>query len=327
MCINNFIKYITALAVVLSMMGSFVGCDVLNNDKSESIGTIKLQGAFLLEPDEELDLSPDKLDPLQRYLLIVYDVTNNSTENIELSPFENSISITFNETNTYEQLSKFSGSILSSFLKNCGYTLSTNNVTLWGGSATIRMVAAFAINKNDITEDCTALMDFDLSYSSNFKYGAKISRSYIQTIHWFDDIFVVEEDPDAYQIAHSTKVRVETCQKVLKYGIDRCNVGDFSTMESSLVACQAMWLPLGIGGVSCGEPFVLTSDLPVFNIESVRQFYPEVAAQVEILTECLNTISDQLDPEHMDQERVDVLNTAVHIADESIKTIQEFYNG
>ena len=113
---------------------------------------IEVKGCFLLEPSDELDLSADGLASVQRYFLVVYDVENDNDANEELSTFGESVTVTFNDANTYEQLYTSDGNVLKAFRANCGYAVSTGYGTLWGGSDPVRMVAAFAINGNDVKD-------------------------------------------------------------------------------------------------------------------------------------------------------------------------------
>ena len=94
-------KRITALLLALVMCFALCACGGTGEAKQDSID---LKGAFLLNPADGLDLSLDELDAVQRYFLVVFDVTNNSDVNEELSTFADSITLTMNGSNTYEQI-------------------------------------------------------------------------------------------------------------------------------------------------------------------------------------------------------------------------------
>lgn len=206
-------KRITALLLSLTMVLSLCACGGESNEVDSSKAKIDVKGTFLLEPSDELDFSDEGLDPVQRYLIVIYDIDNSKNDsNLELSLFDHAIKITLNGTNSYTQ-SDGCGKAMNAFVENSGYYTSRDYGTLWGGSDPVRMIAPFAINKNDIKEDWSAKISFDLA--SSLSTTVDIAGTDIQTIGLFDEVFSVEDDPDTYQLIHSIKRRVETCYLLL----------------------------------------------------------------------------------------------------------------
>ena len=73
-------------------------------DSNASKTQIDVKGVFLLEPSDQLNLSAEGLDTVQRYLFAVYDVDNSENDsNVDLSGFSDAVEVTLNDTNTYEQ--------------------------------------------------------------------------------------------------------------------------------------------------------------------------------------------------------------------------------
>ena len=269
---------------------------------------IEVKGCFLLEPSDELDLSADGLASVQRYFLVVYDVENDNDANEELSTFGESVTVTFNDANTYEQLYTSDGNVLKAFRANCGYAVSTGYGTLWGGSDPVRMVAAFAINGNDVKEDCTAEIVFELS--DNLSAKAAIAAEDIQTIHWLDGIFAVESDPNAYQIAHSVANRAQICKNAMEAASLANKNGNVQVRDAQLALCATIFSEEAAWGVSCGGASV-GSDLPVFNVESVRSYYPEIADQIITISESIEVMMTELEATSPNYDNV---NTAQRTA-------------
>ena len=184
-------------------------------DSNASKTQIDVKGVFLLEPSDQLNLSAEGLDTVQRYLFAVYDVDNSENDsNVDLSGFSDAVEVTLNDTNTYEQCS--GSTLIRNFIDNSGYTTPGERGTLWGGSEPVRMISAFAVNQNDMKDGCTAKLNFNLSLNAQLRYTAEVAGTDIQTIAWPDGVFAVEDDPDAWQLVHSVKIRAQICKNSLE---------------------------------------------------------------------------------------------------------------
>lgn len=327
-------KKLIALLLALIMALSLCACGgnagstgdaenstTIQESKSDESSRIELKGTFILEPSEQLDLSGEGLDPVQRYLVIVYDVLSSDSENETLSGRNDSVTVTMNDTNTYDQLSKYDGKVLRGFRENCGYAISTSYETLWGGSDPVRMIAAFAINGNDIKNDCTAKFEFQLS--NNLKASIDVVGTDIQTINWLDGIFAVEENPDAYQVAHLVKNRAEICKGTLELGAQENRNGKFTSAKLRFTVCGVLWQEIEeIGGYSCGGTTTLTPELPAFNIESVRLYYPEIADKIEIIQTNIAFLNEELEKDKPDYDKT---NSAYFLADDTLGEIIDYF--
>ena len=261
----------------------------------EANSDLRVLGSFVLEPSEGLDMSSEELSDMERYFFVVYDLGNSSVENKELSGYESSITITFNGVNTYESKFAFRGERLEAFYENCGYKSSTSYGTLFGGSATVRMMATFAVNVNDISEDCTAEINFELA--DNLNVTANISGSDIQTIDEFDGVFAVEDDPDAYQLARSMKVRSELCLSLIENMVSYYQDRDFDTATVALITASILVSPEASYGVSCAYTeeegsFHGSYDLPIFDLETICSELPDIADSIRLLVNSVNTMLD-----------------------------------
>lgn len=248
------------------------------------------------------------------------DVVNNSDRNEELSGFADSITLTMNNTNSYEQLFSSEGMVLKSFRENCGYSVSTSYGTLWGGSEAIRMIAAFAVNKNDIKDDCIAEIDFQLS--DNIKGNATITMADIQTINLLDGVFVVEDDPEMYQVAHSIKNRAQICKTALETASQAEHNGDTLIRNTQLAVCGTLFSENTTWGVSCGGTIV-SEDLPVFQMESVSRYWPEVVDKITTVSECIETMISELE---MENPNYDSVNHAQRLAYNTLTEIIDYFD-
>lgn len=313
-----------SLILMFTMFTFLCACgnssNITNSHELNETSGIEVKGLFSLDPAEELDLSAEGLDPAQRYLLLVYDVVNNSDRNEELSGFADSITLTMNNTNSYEQLFSSEGMVLKSFRENCGYSVSTSYGTLWGGSEAIRMIAAFAVNKNDIKDDCIAEIDFQLS--DNIKGNATITMADIQTINLLDGVFVVEDDPEMYQVAHSIKNRAQICKTALETASQAEHNGDTLIRNTQLAVCGTLFSENTTWGVSCGGTIV-SEDLPVFQMESVSRYWPEVVDKITTVSECIETMISELE---MENPNYDSVNHAQRLAYNTLTEIIDYFD-
>ena len=310
--------------VIFAMLAVLLlsGCGGKTADSSaESKTKIDVKGVFLLEPSESLDLSSEGLDSVQRYVFAVYDVDNSgNAENVELSPFNSSVKLTLNDTNTYEQSSSYR-TTMQNFIKSSGYALSTSYGTLWGGSEPVRMIALFAINGNDISDDCTAKLDFDLSQDTPVRYTDELGRTDIQTIAWPDGIFAVEDDPDAYQLIHSVRIRAQICRNALETASQANQNKNNEVRDLNLGISKMFFSADANWGVSCAcdvSGNALSDDLPRWNIETVRKYEPELAEQISTITDSLETMTSELAKA---SPNYDTINSAQRTAYNTLNTI------
>lgn len=305
----------------------------------ESNSDLRILGSFVLEPAEGLDMSSEELSDMERYFFVVYDLGNSSIENKELATAERSITITFNGVNTYESRWSIRGERLEAFYENCGYKSATQYGTLFGGSAPVRMMATFAVNVNDISEDCTAEIHFELA--DNLNVTANISGSDIQTIDEFDGVFAVEDDPDAYQLARSMKIRSELCLSLIEHVVSCYQDRDFDTATVVLIYASMFVSPEASYGVSCAYTedegsFHGSYDLPTFDLETVCSELPDIADSIRLFVNSVNTILDNwtidgtgLSSEELqtalNEMNVDLINAALNDVRDAAADIADYF--
>lgn len=306
-------KRTISLLLSLALCLSLCACGgTASSDRTDGPG-ISVKGVFLLEPSAELDLSKDRLDEVQRYLLCVYDIENRDDSNRELSSAADSVTITFNGSNSYKQFDSSVSTALGSFLENCGYPVSTQLGTLWGGSEPVRMVAAFTINKNDVKEDCSAAIQFALS--GDLKADADITGADIQVIGLFDGIFAVEDDPNAYQVFRSVKNRAQICKTALEAASQANHNKQTDARDLQLNTCSLVFSEGAAWGVSCGMvggDYILSDQLPTFRLDSVALYDADLADKLSTTSSAIQTMTTQLASSAPDYDAVNAAQRQAH---------------
>ena len=178
-------------------------------------GAIQSRGLFWLERKDGEEL--DDLTAQETYLIHVYDILPDESQNVEMGVFESNYSMTMNGVNTYEPLyapvsySVDGYSIPSSaqyFMLSSGYAAPPELGTVLAGGGPIRAMSIYQINRNDIGEDTTAV--FSVTGCGLFDCELQFDREDMTAIQRFDDIFQIEEDPTSYQIAAAYFQRVKS---------------------------------------------------------------------------------------------------------------------
>ena len=247
-------------------------------------------------------MSAEGLDTVQRYLFAVYDVDNSGNDsNVEVSGFSDAVEVTLNDTNTYEQCS--GSTLIRNFIDNSGYTTPGECGTLWGGSEPVRMISAFAVNQNDMKDGCTAKLNFNLSLNAQLRYTAEVAGTDIQTIAWPDGVFAVEDDPDAWQLVHSVKIRAQICKNSLEAASRAEQNRDTGTRDLNLTICKSM-LEDNLWGVSCVADNSVTTELPVFSLATIQGCEPELAGQVSTVRDAVETMRSELGKSSPDYDAV-----------------------
>ena len=259
-------------------------------DSNASKTQIDVKGVFLLEPSDQLNLSAEGLDTVQRYLFAVYDVDNSGNDsNVEVSGFSDAVEVTLNDTNTYEQCS--GSTLIRNFIDNSGYTTPGECGTLWGGSEPVRMISAFAVNQNDMKDGCTAKLNFNLSLNAQLQYTAEVA------------VFAVEDDPDAWQLVHSVKIRAQICKSSLEAASRAEQNRDTGTRDLNLTICKSV-LEDNLWGVSCVADNSVTTELPVFSLATIQGCEPELAGQVSTVRDAVETMRSELAKSSPDYDAV-----------------------
>ena len=245
---------------------------------------VDLKGAFVLNPDNVLDLSKEDLEKNQKLLIIVYDVFANGDSNEEINPFQDAVSVECNKTNEYEQLYQYNIKTFDKFVESSGYVYSTDVDTIWGGSEPIRMISVFAINENDLKGEFVAEIKFDLS--SNIKDEWKLSNQNIKEISLYDEMFCIVEQEELYQISRSIPARNEMIYQCIQSASISWKSGDVAGLNLAAATMQTMYSEDTKWGVSSGTDYsnsiIVSEKLGTYTSEALNLLEDEVAQAVRI---------------------------------------------
>lgn len=288
---------IIAVILLAIMLFTLVACDVNGQSKN-----ITIKGCFALEPNEEnfKDAFDENegLDSTLQYFFVVYDV--NVATNTELVGDDTFVKLTMNGNNTYEQLSPDTGVYLKAFLGRCGYAVSSNDTMLYSGDSK-RMVAVFAINKNDITENTTAKIEIHLN--DRLKTTNKISASDISTIDYMDYIFNVEDNPEQYILKCSLKAKADVSYWALNAMCELSNsISSAAKYNEEIMIGMAMviyfWDESSIGesmlsassaidtsGEDSDKIIFFEEDFQYLTYEKIREYFSDVADEIDKIHE------------------------------------------
>ena len=165
------------------------------------------------------------------------------------------------------------------------------------------MISAFAVNQNDMKDGCTAKLNFNLSLNAQLRYTAEVAGTDIQTIAWPDGVFAVEDDPDAWQLVHSVKIRAQICKNSLEAASRAEQNRDTGTRDLNLTICKSV-LEDNLWGVSCVADNSVTTELPVFSLATIQGCEPELAGQVSTVRDAVETMRSELAKSSPDYDAV-----------------------
>ncbi len=286
-------KRVNALLLAAILTISLAACSGGGKEENAPIQTL---GWFLLERQEGEAL--DELTDQETYLIHIYDIIPDESENAEPSPFESHYSITLNEANTYEPLSAPASFDLgytdptdaNYFMVSCGYAAPWEIDTILAGSEPIRAMSVYQINSNDITEDTTGV--FTVEFCGALDCEIAFTSEDITSIQRFDDVFQIEEDPEAHMIAAAYFQRVRSiCNNTVNgYLFNNLFTNGLTSYQSCLSWTDGMskygvYSMTGLEGMSeeffggeITDPEVQADieGLPALDIEVVKSIYPDL---------------------------------------------------
>lgn len=291
-------KRILSLLLAAALMVPLAACGSGGGESKEN-APVQTLGWFLLErkAGEELDDLTDQ----ETYLIHVYDILPDESENVEPSPFESSYSVTLNEANTYEPLAAPASYDLSYtdptdanyFMVSCGYAAPWEIDTILAGGEPIRAMAVYRVNTNDFTDDTTGV--FTVENCGALDCEIPFTAEDITTIQRFDDVFQIEENPEDYMIAAAYFQRVRSvCSNAASgYLFQNLLSNGLTSYQNSLTLIGA-WTEHGVfsvtglaglsedfmGDMMDEETLADIEGLPAFDIEAVKRVYPDLPAEV-----------------------------------------------
>lgn len=284
--------------LTLSMLLTLSACGKADGGQlGETPARVVSQGLFAL--DSSLDLSEEEgLSDRETYLIHVYDILPDETQNSEMSFAPSSYTITLNGVNTYETITlrgggSMLGAAIGSFVRAARYTVDRDLGTIYGGDSPIRAISVFRVNRNDIKEGTTA--EFTISGSDLHNSTLSFQGAEIQTISAFDDVFALEEDAQSYQLAASMYARAKAVKNAFVYFQRNGGVENGAT----LLAVSVSLLSASTGELSAalssnGAPAYLGSIQeeggasqidPNAAAAAVEQVFPEIAEAAQVILE------------------------------------------
>ena len=278
-----------ALTVPLAACGSGGG-----KDENAPVQTL---GWFVMEREDGVAL--DDLSDQETYLVHVYDLIPDESENAELSSFASHYSVTLNETNTYEPMgASFSlgytdPNDANYFMVASGYALPWEIDEVPAGSDPIRCVSVYKVNTNDLTEDTAGVFTLESSQpyeSAPLDCEISFTAEDITPITRFDDVFQVEEDPEAAMISAAYFQRVRSvCNNIITGHLFNNLFSNGLTSYQNGLTMIGGWTEYGVFSVTglagmseefYGDAFDESQSdiegLPAFDMEVVQARYPDL---------------------------------------------------
>lgn len=290
-------KKMLAFLLTLSMLLTLSACGKADGGQlEETPARVVSQGLFVL--DSSLDLSEEEgLSDRETYLIHVYDIVPDETQNSEMSFAPFNYTITLNGVNTYKTITlrgggSMLGAAITSFVRATRYTVDQDLGTIYGGDSPIRAISVFRVNRNDIKEGATA--EFTISGSDLHNSTLSFQGAEIQTISAFDDVFALEEDAQSYQLAASMYARAKAVKNAFLYfqrngGVENevtMMVTTVSLLSASNGELSAALTPDG------GQRFLQqNAEGGAAEIDraaaaaAVEKFFPEIADQAKVILE------------------------------------------
>lgn len=275
-------KKILAIGLAILMMFVLAGCG-----GSKSNVEVDLKGVFIIEPEDETWIKAlDKdLDDGLCYVLAVYDMQASTKANVELNT---QTSLLMNNANEYTPVYD-SNKRIGVFLENSGYKYNTGDepYTLLAGNDPLRFCMAFEVNKNDFADNYNGKISIKNSDSKTIA-EYKLTQDNCQTVACFDDIFIIENEPENYQMAHSIKARTSLAIPWFSYYDP-----DFAEIACMYIVDSSNDNRAGFG-VSCATskgnflPSSGTNNLDMlYSVEVTSQYFPDLKDTLDLLeTDC-----------------------------------------
>lgn len=288
----------SAIALSLTACGSGESTESPGSASTgtEDIGTaVESKGLFVLDRSSGIDLSQEEnLSERETYLIHVYDIIPDDAKNVDMSQFNSDYTVLLNGVNTYESSTTYGGTALNSFLLGSGYQLDREIGTVFAGDDAIRAVSAFRINANDVSDTMTA--EFKIEGSDLYNCDITLEAGEIQTIHYFDEIFALEENPRSHQLAGTIYARAKAVNNGLNYFSNHGGISDGSAVLTSTVtvlSAASYEVSCSLNGSGALVLYDFNSGDTANSVEAdqealanaVAEVFPELAESAKILLE------------------------------------------
>lgn len=332
-----------ALLLAAAFLVSLTAC---GGSSAGEKNAIESKGVFVFSPKESFDLSnEEELSENETYLIHIYDIMPDQNKNADMSSDQEDYIVTLNGTNTYESITASSGAAMTSFTYASHYVMDQKIGTVFAGSAPIRAISVFRINKNDINDHTT--MTFKIAGSDIYNSSISFEAEDIVTIDMLDKIFHIEEDPSQYQLASTMLWRSQGIKNAVSYLSGNGGLHNSAAVSQTLIALDInMMLNISAGLDSHAEIVYYDFDTDsmledvseVTNddrlelaelVSAVNATYPEITDATEALFAAKNIFTENLrlcsDPETYTEEALQQVNLAMGEIDASVNEIYTFF--
>lgn len=288
-------KKIVSILLVLLMSMSIYACG--SGESTEPEGMISMKGTYagilFAEGNDDIHTPDGYVD-----LVLVFDFINDETNRI-LPELVSDATLTINETNSYQANENVSHEVYSHgtsktytnygyFEKYTGYKYAVGYGELLGGAEPARMFCHFYVNPNDLSEDGNMVFTFG-------DQQVEIENATVEEITVFDEILKAGENFEHDQSLASFKWRLDNAFLSATW-ISEINSDAFGSQCKSLSRAMENTfredIPMGISVINRqGTGFTdvngvlfstkaLYTNLPTFDLELVKEAYPEMADQI-----------------------------------------------
>ena len=175
----------------------------------------------------------ENLSERETYLIHVYDIIPDDAKNVDMSQFNSDYTVLLNGVNTYESSTTYGGTALNSFLLGVAISSTVRSAPSLQGMTPFGAVSAFRINANDVSDTMTA--EFKIEGSDLYNCDITLEAGEIQTIHYFDEIFALEENPRSHQLAGTIYARAKAVKQRAELFFQPRRYSDGSAVLTSTV--------------------------------------------------------------------------------------------
>ncbi len=274
---KQIIKKAIAAVVCGSLLLSLAACG--GNNKVKNNNNIVSKGLFLLEPNENFDLSSEEgLTEQQVYMIHIYDIIPDKEKNVDFTSVKENYRLTINNMNSYNSIES-GGLSLDSFINTCRYVIPSNMKTVLAGSKQIRAMTIFIVNKNDINDD--TIVNFEIFNSDIYNCKLTFNRNDIKSISYFDDIFQIENNPQEYQMISSLYTRSFDILHRL-HTINWNNDVQIAATKGLLKLDISSAVSASLDSNGMAMPLVDYNGY-TYNIETIKTAYPDIANDIDTM--------------------------------------------
>ncbi len=272
---------------------------------------------------------------------------NSAKENSDMSAYPSDYTVRINDTNTYVSVTPPKGAAMISFAYASHYVFDTSIDTVLAGSAPIRAISVFKINKQDINDQTT--IEFEITGSDIYNTSISFKSEDITTIDMLDKIFNIEENPSQYQLASTILWRSQGIKNAVNNLSNSGGLNNSSAVFSTLVALEVNTMLNMSAGLDSNSDLLyydFTTDSMLMSpdltegaeyskleveelVEAVNSVYPEITDATTTLFAAKNIFVENLrlcsNRSTYTDEALQQVNLAIKDMESSINEIFDYF--